>query len=95
MRFTRCSYAACVLIAIAKARPHKAPEGYIELPSNTHTGFVILRSNIKSGNEAEIAAVTAYGKRVKFYPLSQAANPGEPPETKYDRGPCIHHSGRL
>ncbi len=58
----------------------KAPEGYIPLASQTYTGFVILRSNLRSGSNADIAKAVAYGKRVKFYPLSQAANP---PETKF------------
>lgn len=53
----------------------KAPDGYIALPSQTYTGFVILRSNLKSGGDADIAKAVAYGKRVKIYPLSQAANP--------------------
>lgn len=58
----------------------KSPGGYITLPSGTYTGFVILRSNLKSGSDADIAKAVAYGKRVRFYPLSQAANP---PETKF------------
>jgi hypothetical protein len=58
----------------------KVPDGYIALPSSTYTGFAILRSNLKSGSEADVAKAVAYGKRVKFYPLSQASNP---PETKF------------
>ena len=58
----------------------KAPEGYIPLPSNTFSGFALLRSNLKSGSDADIAKAVAYGKRVKFYPLSQAGNP---PDTKF------------
>ena len=58
----------------------KPPNGYIALPSATYTGFVILRSNLKSGSDADIAKAVAYGKRIKVYPLSQAANP---PPTKF------------
>ena len=58
----------------------KPPDGYIALPSATYTGFVILRSNLKSGSDADIAKAVAYGKRIKIYPLSQAANP---PPTKF------------
>jgi hypothetical protein len=58
----------------------KVPEGYIALPTATYTGFVLLRSNLKSGNDADIAKAVAYGKRIRFYPLSQAGNP---PETKF------------
>ena len=50
----------------------KAADGYIVLPSSTYTGFVILRSNLKGGSEAEIAKAVAYGKQIKFYPLSKA-----------------------
>src|SRR5262249_8091730 len=52
----------------------KAPSGYIVLPSDTYQGFVILRSNFKSGSEADIAAAVAYGKRIKFYPLNGKAD---------------------
>ena len=58
----------------------EVPDGYISLPSQTYTGFALLRSNLKSGSDSDIAKAVAYGKRVKFYPLSQAANP---PETKF------------
>jgi hypothetical protein len=58
----------------------KVPDGYIALPSNTYTGFAILRSNIKSESDADVAKAAAYGKRVKFYPLSAALSP---PETRF------------
>lgn len=53
----------------------KAPDDCIALASNTYTGFVILRSNLKSGSDTDIAKAVAYGKRIKLYPLSQAGNP--------------------
>ncbi|RVO72339.1 DUF1254 domain-containing protein [Sinorhizobium meliloti] len=56
------------------------PEGYIALPSSTYTGFAVLRSNLKSSSDADVAKAVAYGKRIKVYPLSQAGNP---PETKF------------
>ena len=58
----------------------KAPDGYIVLPSGTCAGYALLRSNFKTASDADIAKAVAYGKRVKFYPLSQAANP---PVTKF------------
>jgi hypothetical protein len=58
----------------------KVPDGYIALRSSTHTGFVILRSNLKGGSEADIAKAVAYGKQIKFYPLSQA---NQSPQTKF------------
>ena len=53
----------------------RVPDGYIAMPSATYQGFAILRSNTKSGSTDDIAKAVAYAKRVKFYPLSQAANP--------------------
>ncbi|MCX5576775.1 DUF1254 domain-containing protein [Kaistia terrae] len=53
----------------------KVPEGYIALPSDTFTGFALLRSNLASHGEADIAKSVAYGKQVKVYPLAKADNP--------------------
>jgi hypothetical protein len=50
----------------------KIPDGYIPLPSDTFQGFAILRSNLKSGSDADIAKAVAYGNRIKFYPLALA-----------------------
>jgi hypothetical protein len=58
----------------------KAPDGYIVLPSQTYRGFGILRSNLASGSDADIAKAVAYGKRARIYPLSRAANP---PATRF------------
>jgi hypothetical protein len=57
------------------------PEGYIVLRSDTFTGFALLRSNLASHADADIAKSVAYGKRVKIYKLAQAANP---PPTKFE-----------
>jgi hypothetical protein len=51
------------------------PAGYIPLPSDTYEGYALLRSIPKSGSEGDVAKAVAYGKRVKLYPLSQAAKP--------------------
>jgi len=56
------------------------PAGYIVLPSDTYQGYAILRSDVKSGSEADVAAAVAYGKRVRFYPHAQA---DDPPETRF------------
>jgi hypothetical protein len=50
------------------------PADYIAVRSDTYQGFAILRSNIKTAGDAEIARAVAYGKRVRFYPW---ARPGE------------------
>jgi hypothetical protein len=55
----------------------KVPDGYTVLLSDTYGGYALLRSNMKSHGEADVAAAIAYGKRARIYPLSAAANPGE------------------
>ena len=62
----------------------KVPAGYIPLRSQTYQGFVVLRSNLKSGSDADIAAAVTYGKRVKFYPLAEAGKAGGPRTTFVD-----------
>jgi hypothetical protein len=47
------------------------PEGYIPVPCDTYQGFIILRSNVKSGDAADVAAAVDYGKKIGFYPLSE------------------------
>src|SRR5215468_1869566 len=56
------------------------PTGYIQLRSATYGGFALLRSTPSSGSDADVAKAVAYGKRVRLYPLSQAANP---PQTTF------------
>src|SRR5260221_7489014 len=51
------------------------PDGYIPMPSDTYQGYALLRSILRSGSEADVDKAVAYGKRIKVYPLSQAANP--------------------
>ena len=53
----------------------KPPEGYVVLRSSTYRGFALLRSLPKSGSDADVAKAVEYSKRIKLYPLSQAANP--------------------
>jgi hypothetical protein len=58
------------------------PDGYIALRSDTYRGFAILRSNLKSGSDADIEKAVAYGKRIKFYPLPVAGAAGSD-QTKF------------
>jgi hypothetical protein len=53
------------------------PDGYIALPSGNYLGYALLRSILKSGSDADVKTAVSYGKRIKLYPLSQAANPPE------------------
>jgi hypothetical protein len=55
----------------------KVPDGYTALPSDTYSGYALVRSNLKSHSDADVAASIAYAKRTKLYPLSAAANPPE------------------
>jgi hypothetical protein len=58
----------------------KVPDGYIALPSNNYQGYALLRSILKIGGDSGVAKAVAYARRIKLYPLSQAA---KPPETKF------------
>jgi hypothetical protein len=53
----------------------RAPDGYIALRSLTYRGYALLRSILKGGSETDIVKAVDYGKRIKVYPLSTAANP--------------------
>jgi hypothetical protein len=58
----------------------KVPEGFIPLPSLNYQGYTLARSILRGGSKADVEAAVAYGKRIKLYPLAQAANP---PATKF------------
>ena len=58
----------------------KVPAGYLPMQSSAYESYALLRSILKSGSDADVATAVAYGKRVKVYPLSQAAHP---PETRF------------
>lgn len=53
------------------------PDGYSILRPDTYAGYALVRSNLKSHSDADVAASIAYAKRVRFYPLSAATNPAE------------------
>ncbi len=53
----------------------KIPDGYIAMPSDNFQGYALVRSILQTGDDAGVAKAVAYAKRVKLYPLSQAANP--------------------
>src|SRR6476659_4426860 len=60
--------------------PNPVPGGYIALPSPNYQGYALLRSILQSGSDADVAKAVTYAKRIKLYPLSQAANP---PDTTF------------
>jgi hypothetical protein len=51
------------------------PDGFIALPCQTYQGYALLRSILKSGSAEDFTKAVEYGKRIRFYPLSAAANP--------------------
>jgi hypothetical protein len=55
----------------------KPPPGYNVLRSDTFSGYALLRSNIVSHSDADVARSVAYGKLTKIYPLAQSATPPE------------------
>ncbi|MDH7785645.1 hypothetical protein QBD01_001663 [Ochrobactrum sp. 19YEA23] len=55
----------------------KPPDGYIAVQSQTFAGYALFRSNLVSHADADVAKAETYGKRLKVYPLSQAATPQE------------------
>ena len=68
----------------------QAPAGYIPLASQTYEAYALLRSIPKSGGEADVAKAVAYGKRIRLFPLSQAANP--PATTLVDAVDVVYDS---
>ena len=44
------------------------PEGYIPLQSDTFGGYALLRSNLASHSDADVAKSVRYAKRLKVYP---------------------------
>ena len=53
----------------------KVPTGYEALQPGTYGSYALIRSNLSSHSDADVAASIDYGKQVKIYPLSQAAKP--------------------
>src|SRR4029453_7794412 len=42
------------------------PDGYITLPSMNYQGYALLRSILKSGSDADVAAAVAYPRRINL-----------------------------
>jgi hypothetical protein len=51
------------------------PAGMMPLQSDTFGGYLLFRSNLNSHSAGDVDKSIAYGKRMKVYPLAQAANP--------------------
>ena len=63
------------LLVLPPGYADKVPNGYVVLRPNTHGSYALMRSNLTSHGDADVAKSIAYGKRVKIYPLSQTSNP--------------------
>jgi len=68
------------LVILPPGYTGEVPESYEPLRSDTFTGYFLVRVNLPSHSDADVERAVAYGKKVKFYPLSAAANP---PATKF------------
>jgi len=53
------------------------PAGFEAIHPGTYGGYALVRSNLKSHSPEDVAASIAYARRMRVYPLSQAANPPE------------------
>lgn len=51
------------------------PQGLIPLQSDTFGGYALIRSNLPSHADEDVARAVEYGKRVQVYPLAEAGNP--------------------
>jgi hypothetical protein len=63
------------LLMLPPGYKDQVPAGYEALQPNTWGSYALIRSNLKSHSEADVANSVTYAKRVKVYPLSQASNP--------------------
>jgi hypothetical protein len=66
------------------------PDGYIPMTSNTYQGYALLRSVLRSGSAEDVVKAVTYARRIKLYPLSQAADP--PPTTFADASNVVFDS---
>jgi hypothetical protein len=53
------------------------PAGFEQLKSDSNLNYFLVRSNLRSHSDADVQKSIEYGKKVKFYPLSQIENPPE------------------
>jgi hypothetical protein len=52
-----------------------APAGFVALQSDTFGGYALIRSNLASHGEADVAKAIAYGKKMRVYPLARSGSP--------------------
>jgi hypothetical protein len=60
----------------------EVPDGYIAMRSSYFQNYGLLRSVLRSVSDADVASAVAHARRIRLYPLSQAAAP--PPTSFID-----------
>jgi hypothetical protein len=63
------------LLMLPPGYSDEIPDGYVALQPGTFGSYALIRSNLASHSDADVAKSVAYGKRVQIYPLSQASSP--------------------
>jgi hypothetical protein len=63
------------LLMLPPGYKDQVPSGYEALQPKTWGSYALIRSNLKSHGDADVAKSIAYARQVKVYPLSQASNP--------------------
>lgn len=63
------------LLMLPPGYREQVPAGYEALRPNSWGSYALIRSNLRSHDDADVAKSVAYAKQVKVYPLSQASNP--------------------
>jgi hypothetical protein len=63
------------LLMLPPGYKDQVPAGYEPLQPNTWGSYALIRSNLKSHAEADVAKSIAYATQLKIYPLSLASNP--------------------
>ncbi len=62
------------LLLLPPGHEGKVPEGYETLRPGTFGSYALIRSALGSHADADVAKSISYGKRVRVYPLAQAAS---------------------
>lgn len=63
------------LLVLPPGYKEQTPPGYEALQPNTWGSYALIRSNLKSHDDPDVARSIAYAKQIKVYPLSLASNP--------------------
>ncbi len=68
------------------------PAGFTPLKLDTFSAYVLIRANLKSHADKDVADAIAYAKRIKVYPLSKADNP---PPTKFTDAQAVQFDSTI